>query len=135
MTANQFRPALGRSAAAAWLVVGLLAAVTVSVATWRGLTQYSWCRPGAVVAGGAIAVGAVLVAWVLLRGRRPGTGVVAWLVLLALLLAVGGSVAFGRITWARFGFTLYGVVPVPLLDLTVDARGLPGCATRRTSRR
>ena len=34
------------------------------------------------------------------------------------------SVAFQRITYSRFGFTVYGAMPVPLLDLTINQHGI-----------
>ena len=33
------------------------------------------------------------------------------------------SVVAQRITYARFGFTVYGAIPIPLLDITVDQHG------------
>ena len=33
------------------------------------------------------------------------------------------SASMKQITWSRFGFTVYGVVPIPLLDITVDQEG------------
>lgn len=34
------------------------------------------------------------------------------------------SAAIGRVTYARFGLTVYGLVPVPLLDLRIGPTGL-----------
>lgn len=33
------------------------------------------------------------------------------------------SASMKQITWSRFGFTVYGIVPIPLLDITVDQEG------------
>ena len=34
------------------------------------------------------------------------------------------SVLAQRITYSRFGFTVYGVIPVPVLDITIDRHGI-----------
>lgn len=74
---------------------------------------------------GIIVVGMVLTGLIVaglpasrrLRRFMTGAGVV-------LVLCVGLSLAYGRVIYSRFGFTLYGLVPVPALDVTVDSRGL-----------
>lgn len=38
-------------------------------------------------------------------------------------LAVFYSAAFPRITYSRFGLTVYGAIPVPILDITVNRHG------------
>ena len=47
------------------------------------------------------------------------------LLLIALVLAPPASMLWpGTITWATFGFTLYGAIPVPALDVIVNADGI-----------
>ena len=33
------------------------------------------------------------------------------------------SASMKQVTWSRFGFTVYGVVPIPILDITVNQQG------------
>ncbi len=40
-----------------------------------------------------------------------------------MLATIPVSQRIGRVTYARFGLTVYGVIPVPVLDITIDAEG------------
>ncbi|MCB9645146.1 MAG: hypothetical protein H6730_00895 [Deltaproteobacteria bacterium] len=44
-------------------------------------------------------------------------------IIVAAVLAVAASAALGRINHAAFGLTVYGLVPLPLVDLTLGAHG------------
>lgn len=47
--------------------------------------------------------------------------ILTFVVAIALLPVV--SIATNRITYSRFGFTVYGLMPIPFLDITVDPNG------------
>ncbi len=48
-------------------------------------------------------------------------------VLIALVLAPALSMIVpGRVTYARFGLTVYGLIPVPMLDITISRHGMLG---------
>jgi len=117
---------VNRAATAAVILAGLaLAAGTAWILCTR-LTQYPSHLPIGIAAGIGLALATALIARAIARSRWRGTGPCALAVLLVLALAACGSLAWGRITHARFGLTVYGVIPIPLLDLTVDSRGLLG---------
>jgi hypothetical protein len=77
---------------------------------------------GALIAGlAAAAVVAFLVS------RLPDSRVVrvaACALVALLILSPVISAAWHRVSFARFGLTVYGVVPVPFLDITVNRHGL-----------
>ena len=47
-----------------------------------------------------------------------------------LLIWLGTAIWPGGIRHARFGLTVLGAVPLPLIDFTVNARGIPGYRTK-----
>ncbi len=49
--------------------------------------------------------------------------VVAYLLVGLVIFAPLVSVVFPRVTYAQFGLTVYGITPVPVLDITVDRNG------------
>ena len=112
------------TAAIAGLVVltcGLLAAGLV----WLYLTEYGQRRVGVAVAiavfGAVAAVAIALLVIKLCRRPRCTALVLAAVVIIALTPAV--SAANGRITYSRFGLSVYGLIPVPTLDITIGPRG------------
>lgn len=104
------------------LVSALIAGV---VCTY--LTEYGSRRIAA--AGGIGAAGAVAAILVyLLEGRccrRTRCSFLVLALLILLLLAPFLSMFYpGTITYSRFGLTMYGIIPVPVLDITVNQQGL-----------
>jgi len=57
------------------------------------------------------------------KNRNRVIGVIIVL-LLILLVPTLSMFAPGRITYARFGITVYGVIPILALDITVNSQGL-----------
>lgn len=56
-----------------------------------------------------------------------------WAAIVVCLLAAGlipASAHIGRVGYARFGFTVYGVTPIPSLDITVSAKGRLGIRSK-----
>lgn len=89
------------------------------------LTEYGagrWFVAFAAVAGGALgAVAAYVLVSRYCRGRRNTIAVFSlMLILLATLIL---STAWGRVSYSRFGLTVYGFIPVPVLDITVGSNG------------
>jgi len=90
------------------------------------LTEYGEGRIIVAVAIAAAGVGAGVAAYVLVsrycRSSRCAVIIVALLVVL--LLAPLASMAYpGRMTYSRFGLTVYGIIPVPVLDITIGPGG------------
>ncbi len=78
--------------------------------------------PAIVVATGCIL--AATVALTVLRAKSRGWGIAAILIALLIVSAYPISCLIGRVTFAEFGLTTYGIIPVPALDITVDSNGL-----------
>jgi hypothetical protein len=98
-----------------------LASVLAALVPWLYLTEYgNGPRAIGMVAG---VVGSAVSLFMALRGpqaiRRPVSIAIILLFLGPPLL----SMAIGRVTHARFGLTIYGLIPVPLLDLRVGPSG------------
>ena len=73
---------------------------------------------------GGIVICALLYAVVTtLPDRRSWRAAAIALFVLAALLPLGSAFA-QRITYSRFGFTAYGVTPIPVLDITVNRNGI-----------
>jgi hypothetical protein len=106
------------------LVVSLVAAGIVIVY----LSEYGERRIAAAVCAAVVGVVVSVTAYFLVsRYCTTGKSSLLVIVLLAvILLAPLVSMAYpGRIIYSRFGLTVYGVIPVPLLDITVGShRGL-----------
>jgi len=85
-----------------------------------------WSLALAILAGGFVISGLL---YALIRRlpptRRTRIVVLGCLALFVLAPPVA-SVVIRRVTFARFGFTVYGLIPVPFLDITVNARGMLG---------
>ena len=103
-------------------------AVSVLVAgiVWAYLTEYGLQRIVASVAIAVVGAGAAIVAYLLVvrycRSRRCSLVIVSLLVVLLLIPAL--SIFYpGKVTYSRFGLTVYGAIPVPSLDITVSPGG------------
>jgi hypothetical protein len=110
------------------LVGAVILAVAVLIAgiVYTYLTEYGGQRiaaAAAIVAGGMAL--ALVACWAVTRYCRNTERVGAVLALLAVLVATPllSTVYPGRVTCARFGLTVVGAVPVPLLDITAGPRG------------
>jgi hypothetical protein len=90
------------------------------------LTEYGERRiilAAAVVAVGVV-VGVVVYALVSRHCKSNWHAVIVVALLIVLLLAPLASMAYpGKVVYSRFGFTVYGIIPVPVLDITVGPRG------------
>ena len=111
------------------LLVGLAvlaASLTTAGVLWTCLTEYGVAARALVAAVAALGTGAAAVAFALLRRRCRSCrqGLAAILLLAVLVLPPAGCMLYpGRITYARFGLTVYNLLPVPFLDVTVSAQG------------
>jgi hypothetical protein len=104
----------------------LAVAVLIAGVVYVYLTEYGGQRIAAaaaiVVAGMDLALVAYLAIDKYCRNIRT---TVAALLLLTVVIAtpILSTVYPGRVTYARFGLTLVGAAPVPLLDITIGPRG------------
>jgi hypothetical protein len=114
-------------------VIGFLAGIVIlSVSllvagiVWAYLTEYGQRRIVIALAIGAMGAGAAVLAYLCVvrwcKGARCRLVIVS---LLAVLLLVPTLSMFypGKVTYSRFGLTVYGVIPVPVLDITVGPGG------------
>jgi hypothetical protein len=62
--------------------------------------------------------------------RRSRRRKVLLSLLVLFLLWAGTAVWPGGIRYSRFGFTVVGAVPVPLIDFTIGSSGVPGYRTK-----
>jgi hypothetical protein len=91
----------------------------------RYMTEYSRAGLSAVVIV-VLGLGAGIIVWLILR-RVALKWISAALVLCLLAVAsIPVSIAIGRVTYSRFGLTVYGVLPIPILDLQVSPTGVLG---------
>jgi hypothetical protein len=90
------------------------------------LTEYGATRLllAAAVAAAGVAAGAVAYVFVSRLCRTRCRAVLALVVVALLLLVPLASTVYpGRVTYARFGLTVYGLIPVPSFDITVGRGG------------
>ncbi|MAG58505.1 MAG: hypothetical protein CMJ83_19630 [Planctomycetes bacterium] len=105
----------------------LLVLACTGVVAWiviRYLQSYSDRYLIAVIVGGlGLAVG--IVGGILLARQKSTRRVVLILAFaVAALVVPAASMMMQRVTTSSFGFTVYGLIPVPVLDITVDANGV-----------
>jgi hypothetical protein len=103
-------------AALSFLAAGVLCAY---------LTEYGAARfalAAAAAAGLGISAAAYVIVSRFCHTRRRALLALA-LVALLLLVPLASTVYPGRVTYARFGLTVYGLIPVPNFDITVGPRG------------
>jgi hypothetical protein len=109
----------------AGLVPAALSFVAAGIAC-AYLTEYGAVRfvlAAAVAAAGlGLGVAAFFVVSRACRTRRRALLILA-LVALLLLVPLASTVYPGRVTYARFGLTVYGLIPVPNFDITVGPGG------------
>jgi hypothetical protein len=111
------------------LVGIVLFALSVLVAgiVWAYLTEYGLHRIALSVAIAAVGAGVAAVAYLLVvrycQSRRCSLLVVSLLVVMLLVPALSMFYP-GKVTYSRFGLTVYGVIPVPSLDITFRPGGL-----------
>jgi hypothetical protein len=99
--------------------------VVIAMASWCYLTAYGPSSVGiALFASFVSVITAALVLRALVVPLRQRARKVATAVSILLWVTVAGSLAHGRVTYARFGLTVYGLIPVPVLDITVDSHGM-----------
>ena len=90
------------------------------------LTEYGDRRIMLAAGIAAAGVGAGLAAYLLVsrtcRSNRSA-GIVTALLVLLLLAPLASMIYPGQVIYSQFGLTVYGIVPVPVLDITVGPRG------------
>ena len=105
------------SVALSLLIAGILCAY---------LTEYGARRIllAAVIVAAGLGVGVAAYLLVPKHCRRKRSAVVIIVLLVLLLLAPLASMAYpGTVLYSKFGLTVYGFVPVPVLDITVGPHG------------
>ena len=111
------------------LVSIVLFALSVLVAgiVWAYLTEYGLQRIAFSLAIAAVGAGLAAVSYLLVvrhcRSRRCFLAVVSLLLMLLLVPALS-MFCPRKVTYAQFGLTVYGAIPVPSLDITVSPGGL-----------
>ena len=107
-------------------IVVLAISVLVAGIVWAYLTEYGLQRIAVSLAIAVIGAGAAVVAYLLVvrycRGRSCSLVLASLLVVLLLVPALSMFYP-GKVTYSRFGLTVYGVIPVPSLDITVSPGG------------
>ncbi len=108
------------------LVVLSLSALAAGV-VWAYLTEYGQRRVAIAVAvavtGAAVAIVATFLVTRACKTKRCSVVILSLLVLL-LLVPILSMVYPGKVTYSRFGLTVYGAIPVPTLDITVGTDGM-----------
>lgn len=107
-------------------LVFLALSSTVAGIVCAYLTEYGARRinlAAAIVAAGAVTgVVVCVLVWRYCQSNRCAAIVLALLVIL--LLAPLASMAYpGRVLYSRFGLTVYGIIPIPMLDITIGPHG------------
>lgn len=103
------------------LFVSLMASLVIFIYLPHAVERY-WYTSVCVLAG-LLVSGAVYFAVSLLPDRRLFRTAAIGLFCAVALVPVA-SVFYGQITYSRFGLTIYGAVPIPALDITVNRNGL-----------
>ena len=103
-----------------------LVALVAAAACWIYLTELDDSRK--VIAGVVTVVGfgfAILVRGIVRRicVSRSATFLVVLLLAVAVIAPPVSMLYPGTITYARFGLVVYGIIPVPALDVTIGPRG------------
>jgi hypothetical protein len=104
--------------AMSWLSAGIV---------WLYMTEYGAQRVLIAVLTAFLGTGTAFIAYYVVFGifkRDGGAMVVILILVLLVLLPVLSMFYSGRVTYARFGLTVYGAIPVPLLDITIRPNGL-----------
>ena len=108
------------------LVVLFLSALAAGV-VWAYLTEYGQRRVAVAVAiavtGAAVAAVAYLLVTRACKSKRCSIVILSLLVLL-FLVPILSMIYPGKVTYSRFGLTVYGAIPVPTLDIAVGTDGI-----------
>lgn len=102
-------------------------AVLVAGIVWAYLTEYGVQRIALSIAIGIFGVGAAAVAYLLVVKycKSVWCSLLVTCLLVVLLMVPLLSMFYpGKVTYSRFGLTVYGAIPVPSLDITVSSDGL-----------
>lgn len=104
----------------------LLASVSAVLAfiVWRYLSGHASKSLAAGLIGLVGAGAGVFVGTTISRARSRRWPTAALGISLCAALSIFGSFAAARVSYSRFGLTVYGVIPIPVLDVTVSADGL-----------
>lgn len=90
------------------------------------LTEYEGRRIAIAAFIVAVGVGAAVAAYLLVSRfchNKRNTILVISLLLILLLVPLLSTVWPGQVLYSRFGLTVYGLIPVPVLDITVGSHG------------
>jgi len=120
------RPKSARIVSVSACVAVLVLAVIVAGIVSAYLSEYGTTRFvfAAVILGLGGLVAAMLYAATLRHCTSRRRAVICACVLGLVIAAPPASMAFpGRMTYWRFGFSVYGLVPVPVLDITIGPNG------------
>ncbi len=102
-----------------------ISALTAGI-VWAYLTEYGPRRIAIVAGIAVVGVGAASLAYLLVMRvcRKPRCALILLsLVAVLLLIPILSMFYPGRVTYSRFGLTVVGVIPVPVLDLAVGPHG------------
>ena len=89
------------------------------------LTEYGEKRIilAAFIAAFGVGVGVVAYLFVSRHCKSSRSAMIVIAILVVLLLSPLASMTYpGRVIYSRFGLTVYGIIPVPVLDITVGPR-------------
>jgi len=105
-------------------IVVLSISLMVSCVLWNYLTEYGWKPKILAIFIFFLGLNMAIIAYMLVpkycKNIKRATIFIA--ILTALLSVPTVSVFYpGKITYYRFGLTIYGLVPVPVLDITVGS--------------
>jgi hypothetical protein len=100
--------------------------VLVAAIIWVYLTEYGLHRTAISLAIAFAGAGVAVVAYLLVQMCSSNRCSLVVLSLLVVLLLVPTLSMFypGKVTYSCFGLTVFGVIPVPSLDITVSPGGL-----------
>jgi hypothetical protein len=107
-------------------IIALSVSLFAAGIVWAYLTEYGHRR---IVVAATISIagaGVAVLAYLLVVRRCKDTRclLVVILVLAVMLLVPTLSMFYpGKVVFSRFGLTVYGVIPVPVFDITVGPRG------------
>ena len=110
------------------LIGAILFVLSVLIAgiVWAYLTEYGLQRIAISLVIVAVGAGVAAVSYLLVvrycPSRRSSLAIVSFLVML-LLVPTLSMFYPGKVTYARFGLTVYGAIPVPTLDVRVGPGG------------
>ena len=112
----------------AGILVGLVSLVLSLMAAGilcAYLTEYGERRIilAAFIAAFGVGVGVVAYLFVSRHCKSSRSAMIVIAILVVLLLSPLASMTYpGRVIYSRFGLTVYGIIPVPVLDITVGPR-------------